>query len=300
MPRTEANGIRLEHESFGDPGAPAIVMVMGLGVQMILWPDALCRALADAGFHVLRFDNRDAGLSSHLDVLGMPRIGVESLRYALHLPVRAPYALDDLASDTSALLDALGISRAHLVGASMGAMVAQNLAAREPAKVASLTSIMSTTGSRKLPKPTWRARRALLSPAAKPGDLEGAAARMMRVLRVIGSRSHPAPEAQLRDMCERHARRSHDPAGIARQLVAVAAAGDRTGIVRAIRAPTLVLHGDEDPLIPPAAGEATARAIVEGGGRAEFVSIRGMGHDLPDEVLPEIARRIVAHCRANS
>jgi pimeloyl-ACP methyl ester carboxylesterase len=292
----QANGLTLEYESLGDPAGPAIVLVMGLGMQMIMWPDAFCEMLAAKGFRVLRLDNRDVGLSTHFDHLGMPRIGLETIKFLLRLPVKAPYLIDDMARDTSAFLDAIGIARAHVVGVSMGGMIAQNLAANEPAKVASLTSIMSTTGKRSLPGPTSRARRALLQPPAKRGDIEGATRRLMSVLREIGSRTHPAEEGYLRGLCERHVRRSYNPAGVARQLVAVAASGDRTSVVRRIKAPTLVLHGDEDPLIRPACGEDTARVIREAGGDARLEIVRGMGHDLPVPLLPQLAERIALHC----
>jgi proline iminopeptidase len=269
---------------------------MGLGMQLIMWPEQLCEMLAAKGFHVVRFDNRDVGLSSHLDDLGVPNIVLATLKYLLRLPMKAAYLIDDMARDTAALLDALGTSRAHVVGASMGGMIAQNLAANAPAKVASLTSIMSTTGKRSLPQPTSRARRALLRAPAKRGDVEGATRRLMSVLREIGSQTHPAEESYLREICERHVRRSYDPAGVARQLIAVAASGDRTAVVRRIKVPTLVLHGDEDPLLRPACGEETARVIREAGGDVKLEIIRGMGHDLPVPLLPQLAERIAEHC----
>jgi pimeloyl-ACP methyl ester carboxylesterase len=252
--------------------------------------------LAAKGFYVVRFDNRDVGLSSHLDHLGSPNIALATLKYLLRLPLKADYLIDDMARDAAALLDALGIARAHLVGASMGGMIAQNLAANAPAKVASLTSIMSTTGNRSLPPPTSRARRALLRAPAKPGDVEGATRRLMSVLRDIGSQTHPAEKGYLRELCERHVRRSYDPAGVARQLIAVAASGDRTTVVRRIRVPALVLHGDEDPLLRPGCGEETARVIRDAGGDAKLEIIRGMGHDLPVPLLPQLAERIAEHC----
>jgi len=300
VPAIQADGVKLEYESFGNPADPTIVLVMGLGMQMIMWPDAFCEMLAAKGFRVVRFDNRDAGLSTQLDQHGAPNVALATLKYLLRLPLKSPYLIDDMARDTAALLDALGIARTHVVGASMGGMIAQNLAANAPQKVASLTSIMSTTGKRSLPQPTSQARRALLLPPAKRGDLEAATQRLVSVLRVIGSRTHPAEEGYLRGLCERHVRRAHNPAGVARQLVAIAASGDRTAIVRRIKAPTLVIHGDEDPLVRPACGEETARVIREGGGEARVEVIRGMGHDLPVPLLPELAERIAAHCRRHA
>ena len=296
MASIAANGLTLEYDARGNPGDPVILLVMGLGVQMVLWPEAFCDLLAAKGFRVVRFDNRDIGLSTKLDHLGMPRIALEAVKFALHLPLKAPYFIDDMARDTRALLEGLGIERAHVVGASMGGMIAQNLAALAPEKVASLISIMSTTGKRSLPPPTLRARRALMTPPAKAGDIEGATRRLMKLLREIGSRTHPAEEGYLRELCERHVRRSYYPPGVARQLVAIAATGDRTAVVKRIRAPTLVLHGDEDPLLRPACGEATARAIREGGGQATLEIVAGMGHDLPVPLLPRLAESIARHC----
>ena len=298
--KVSANGLELEYDERGDPGAPVMLMVMGLGVQSVFWPEPLCDRLAESGFRVIRFDNRDVGLSTKLDHLGMPRIALEAVKYALRLKLKAPYYIDDMARDTLGLMDALGLARVHLVGASMGGMIAQNVAALAPARVASLTSIMSTTGSRKVPPPTPEARRALMMPPAASGDIPGAVKRLMTVLRVIGSRTYPMPEDELRAYCERQVRRSHHPAGGARQLVAVAASGDRTNVVRSIRVPTLVMHGDEDPLVRPAGGEATARAIEAGGGKVRFELIRGMGHDFPAPLMPAIVEAIAGHAKANA
>ena len=300
MTKIAVDGLELEYESLGDPGNPAILLVMGLGVQMILWPDAFCEMLVAKGLRVVRFDNRDIGLSTKLDHLGTPDIGRQAVRYFLHLPLKAPYLIEDMARDTEGLMDALGIARAHVMGASMGGMIAQNLAARSPQRVASLVSLMSTTGSRRLPSPRPRALRALLLPPPPEGDVEAATRRMMQLFRVIGSRTYPAEEGYLRAWCERHVRRSYHPVGAARQLLAIAASGDRTEVVRRIKVPTLVLHGDEDPLLLPRCGEATARAIREGGGTASLQLIRGMGHDFPVEVLPELAERVAEHCRAHA
>ena len=300
MPSIAADGVTLEYESRGDPGAPVVLLVMGLGMQMVLWPDAFCDLLAAKGFRVVRFDNRDIGLSTKLDHLGAPSLARETLRYALRLPLKAPYLVEDMARDTRALMDALGIARAHVVGASMGGMIVQNLAVLAPDKVASVTSIMSTTGCRSLPSPTARAWKALLAPPAKEGDIEGAILRMMKVLRTIASRSLPPEEGYLRGLVERQVRRSYHPVGALRQLVAIAASGDRTGIVKRIKAPTLVLHGDEDPLLRPKCGEATAEAVRSGGGKAQFELVRRMGHDLPPPLFPQLVDSIAAHCHAHA
>jgi len=298
MPRAKANGLFLEYEAFGNPANPPILLIMGQGVQMILWPEEFCAMLADKGFHVVRFDNRDAGLSSQLDQYGTPNVTLAYLKYMLFLPLRAPYLIDDMARDTAGLLDFLGFGRAHVVGASMGGMIAQNLSVLFPEKVASLTSIMSTTGSRRLPGPTQRAMKALMQKPARAGDVAGAAQRLKTLVRAIGSQTYPADEVELTQFCERHAKRAQTPAGSARQLLAIAASGDRTPVVRRIRVPALVLHGNQDPLLQPPCGAATAKAIQEGGGNARYVEVEGMGHDFPRPLWPKITDLIAEHCRA--
>ena len=216
MPNIAANGISLHYESLGNENDPPILLIMGLAVQMILWPDAFCRLLVDKGFRVIRFDNRDVGLSAHLDHLGVPNVPLEYAKFMLRLPLKSAYLIDDMAADTAALIDALGLQRPHVVGASMGGMIAQNLAANYPGKVASLTSIMSTTGRRSLPKPSWKTMRAIMQPPAKRGDTAGAIDRMIRVFEVIGSKTHPADPAYLRDVCTRHIMRANYPQGGAR------------------------------------------------------------------------------------
>jgi pimeloyl-ACP methyl ester carboxylesterase len=298
VPSVQANGLTFEYESIGNPSDPAIVLIMGLGVQMILWPDEFYAMLAARGFRAVRFDNRDAGLSTQLDHLGSPNVMLQYAKYLLHLPLKSPYLIDDMARDTVGILDALGIARPHLVGASMGGMIAQNVAANFPDRVASLTSIMSKTGSRKLPPPEKRAIRALLQKPAKKGDVPAAAARLKRLLRAIGSDTYPTDEAELTAFCERHSSRAHNPPGQMRQLLAISASGDRTPVVRRIKAPTLVIHGTEDPLLLPECGRATAQAIAAGGGNAKLVEVEGMGHDLPRPLWPKLVDLIVEHCQA--
>ena len=300
MPDITANGISLHYESFGNNNDPPLLLIMGLAVQMILWPDAFCRMLVDKGFRVIRFDNRDVGLSTHLDHLGVPNVPIEYAKFMLRLPLKAAYLIDDMAADTAALIDALELKRPHVVGTSMGGMIAQNLAANFPAKVASLTSIMSTTGRRSLPKPSWKTMRAIMQPSAKRGDTQGAIDRMVNVFGVIGSKTYPPDPVYMRDVCERHIARSNYPQGGARQLMAIAASDDRTYVVRNIKAPTLVLHGDEDKLVSPVCGMETAREIVYGGGKAKISIIKGMGHDFPVPLLAQIAEEIAAHCKANT
>lgn len=299
MPTVDVNGVSLYFESQGNESDPVILMIMGLSVQLILWPQLLVDLLVAKGFRVVRFDNRDVGLSTKLDHLGVPNIPLEFARFMMHLPVRAPYRIDDMARDTAGLIDALGLNRPHVVGASMGGMIGQNLAGVFPDKVATLTSIMSTTGRRNLPKAQWRALQALMAPQPKRGDTEGAIRRLMRVIRLIGSQSYPADEASLRELCERHVLRSYHPAGGMRQLTAIAASDDRRAVVRNIKAPTLVIHGDEDPLVRPAAGADTAQTIRDGGGDARLAIFKGMGHDFPAQLIPQIAEEIAVHCRSH-
>ena len=292
MPTIQTNNITLEYEILGPDNGTPLLLIMGLGMQMIGWPEGFCAKLVNAGFRVIRFDNRDVGLSTKLDHLGAPNVPLEFIKFMMRLPLKSPYLIDDMARDAAGLLDQLGLERVHVVGASMGGMIAQNLAAHFPEKVLSLTSIMSTTGRRSLPGPTSKARRALLTPPAKRGDIDGAIARMKSVFRSIGSPGFHESEAALDDLCGRHVRRSYHPPGSARQLIAIAASGDRTKAVRRITAPTLVIHGKDDPLVPFAAGVDTAREIR----RAKLCVIDGMGHDLPTGLHQRLVDEIAGHC----
>ncbi len=294
MPSAQTNNVTLEYEILGPENGTPLLLIMGLGMQMIGWPEGFCAKLVDAGFRVIRFDNRDVGLSTKLDHLGTPNIPIEFIKFMMRLPLKSPYLIDDMAQDAAGLLDQLGITKAHIVGASLGGMIAQNLAANFPGKVASLTSIMSTTGRRSLPGPTSKARRALLTPPAKRGDIDGAILRMKNVFRAIGSPGFIESEAALDDLCGRHVRRAYHPPGSARQLMAIAASGDRTSTVRRIAAPTLVIHGKDDPLVPVAAGIDTAREIRH----AKLCVIEGMGHDLPTGLHQRLVDEIAGHCRA--
>ncbi|MCC6847236.1 MAG: alpha/beta fold hydrolase [Deltaproteobacteria bacterium] len=283
MPRARlANGIELEYDAFGDPTNPPLVLIMGLGAQMILWEEDFCAELAAAGFHVVRFDNRDVGLSTQLDALGTPNV-FEAMQAAFAgKPVRAPYRLEDMADDTAALMDVLGIARAHVVGASMGGMIAQTLAIRYPDRLLSMTSIMSTTGDVTLPPATPEAMRVLLAPP--PPDREGNVAQALEAWKVIGSPKFPPDEEHMRALFERAFDRGYHPAGVARQMAAIMASGDRTAALRSVRVPSLVIHGDADPLVRVEGGRATAAAIPE----AKLVIVEGMGHDLPPGVWREI------------
>jgi pimeloyl-ACP methyl ester carboxylesterase len=292
MTTVAANGITIEYESLGDPSAPAILLIMGLGMQLVAWPDAFCHGLVERGFRVIRFDNRDCGLSSKVRVRKQPNLLAALAAAWLRLPVRAPYTLDVMAADAVGLLDALGVRRAHVVGVSMGGMIAQVLAATFPARVMSLTSIMSSSGSRKVSQPRPDAKRALLSRPGNPGDAESVIDHLVGVFGVIGSPGFPAKPEELRDQLTRSVRRSYHPAGVARQLVAIIASGDRRRLLRNVTAPTLVIHGADDPLVPVEAGRDTARHIAG----AKLTVIEGMGHDLPAALLPMLVAAIAAHC----
>jgi len=283
MPRARlANGIELAYDAFGDPTSPPLVLIMGLGAQMILWEEDFCAELAAAGFHVVRFDNRDVGLSTQLDDLGVPNV-FEAMQAAFAgKPVQAPYRLEDMADDTVALMDVLGIARAHVVGASMGGMIAQTIAIRHPDRLLSMTSIMSTTGDITLPPATPEAMRVLLTPP--PADRAGNVARALEAWKVIGSPKFPLDEDRMRALFERAFDRGYHPAGVARQMAAIMASGDRTAALRSVRVPSLVIHGDADPLVRVEGGRATAAAIPG----AELVIVEGMGHDRPPGVWREI------------
>lgn len=283
-----ANGIELAYEQFGRDDAPALVLIMGLGGQLIAWPDAFCRALADTGLRVLRFDNRDSGNSTKLHTQrDYDRPGKAFLKARFGRPICTAYQLEDMAADTLGLMDALGIERAHLVGASMGAMIAQLVATAHPSRVASLTSIMSTTGEKRLPRSKLKILRRL-GKRMKTRDLDAIAAYVAKTMAMIGSprigRSLEDWEIEVR----RNLKRCHYPAGTARQILAVLAAGSCAEQLASLRCPALVVHGRADPLVPVAHGQATARTIPQ----ARYEEIAGMGHDLPPRVLPRLVRWI--------
>jgi proline iminopeptidase len=290
MTAVKANGITIEYEEIGVPEAPVILLVMGLGMQLIAWPDSFCEGLAARGFRVVRFDNRDIGLSTRMPSVGPLALTAIMARAFLGLPVRPPYTLDDMARDTVGLMDALRIGRAHIVGASMGGMIAQIVAIERPERVRSLTSIMSTTGDRDLPGPSDRVRRALLRP--RPRNKAMAVERTMEMFRLIGGGHYPPTEAELRARVERAVRRSFRPDSFRRQLIAIQAAPSRARKLQSVRAPTLVLHGTHDPLVPLAAGEDTSANIP--GARLRVVP--GMGHSLPEALIPLLVDEIAGHC----
>jgi pimeloyl-ACP methyl ester carboxylesterase len=278
----QVGDIELCWQRFGDEEAPALLMIMGLGSQMILWPDGFCEALADRGFGVIRFDNRDAGRSTIVADGGTPSI---SAALAGDLAA-APYSLSDMAADSVGLLDALGLEHAHVVGASLGGMVAQTLAIEYPHRVLSLASIMSTTGDPEVGKPTVAGMQALTT--TPPPDREGYLEAIVRARGLIASPGFPRDEEYARDVAERTFDRGYHPDGTLRQIVAIIASGNRTPRLRELTLPTVVIHGEDDPLIGVSGGRATAGAIAD----ARLVLIPGMGHDLPTQVWDRIADAI--------
>ena len=276
MPRAKSNGIELEYETLGDPGDPALLLIMGLGAQLIDWPQEFCEQLAAQGFHVIRFDNRDAGLSTSLDELGVPDLAaILSGREA-----EPPYLLADFAADTAGLLDELRIDRAHVLGVSLGGMIAQQLTIDHPGRVRTLCSIMSMTGDPSVGRSTPEAAAALGRPPA--ASRAEAIERQMAASRVIGSPAYPASEEELRRRATAKYDRAYRPLGALRQYAAIAASGDRTAALRGVTAPAVVIHGDADPLVDVSGGRATAAAIPG----AELIVIPGMGHDLPRALWP--------------
>ena len=291
----QANGLRIAVDDQGPRTAPVVLLIMGLGMQLIAWPQPLVRGLLDRGFRVVRFDNRDIGLSQGFDPAGVPHLALAGLRYALHLPVRSPYGLADMAQDALGVLDALGIAQAHVCGASMGGMIAQHLAASAPQRVASLTLMMTTSGARALPRPSWAVQRTLMSRPQGPGT-DAAVDWIVHLLRTIGSPGYPADANALRARALESVQRAWHPAGSARQLLAVVADGDRTPLLARIAAPARIVHGLADPLVPVACGRQLAQHIA--GVQTDFIP--GMGHDLPDALLGHFAAGIAENAaRAN-
>jgi pimeloyl-ACP methyl ester carboxylesterase len=270
------NGIEIAYQEVGDPDAAPLVLVMGLGTQMLGWDEEFCSLLAERGFRVVRFDNRDIGHSTMLESGGVPS------RLDLFVGRResAAYLLSDMANDTIGLMDHLGIESAHVVGASMGGMIGQTLAIEHAERVRSLVSIMSTTGSRRVGTPTLKAFGALLAKA--PQGRDAYVERIVKTFKVIGSPAYPMDEARFRELAGRLYDRSHNPKGVLRQMHAIGASGDRTAALRKLQLPATVIHGTRDPLVRPSGGRATAKAIP--GARLRIVE--GMGHDLPRDLWP--------------
>jgi pimeloyl-ACP methyl ester carboxylesterase len=283
MPKAQANGMEIEWEAIGDQGAPAVLLIMGLGAQMTLWPADLLTGLAARGLRAVRFDNRDVGLSSKMEQAGVPDLARLGMQLMTGARVEAPYTLDDMAADAVGLLDALGIASAHIVGASMGGMIAQLVASLHPERTLSLTSIMSTTGNPALPHATAEAN-AVLMTRPTGGDVESLVAHGLRAAKAIGSPGYPLDEAATMARIRADIARSFYPQGFARQMAAIIANGDRRPRLKTIIAPTLVIHGTDDPLVRVEGGRDTA-ATISG---ARLVEIPGMGHDLPPALIGRI------------
>lgn len=292
MPIAKANGIDVAYDEFGDRAAPAILLIMGLGVQLTGWRESFCRRLADAGFRVIRYDNRDVGKSTYFDQAGTPNMAEMMQKAMRGQPVDAPYSLDDMAADGVGLLDALGIKKAHIVGVSMGGMIAQIVAGKHAAKTASLISIMSSSGRPGLPPGKPEAIMALMTPPPAT-DRASVVAHNIKSRRVIGSPGYPEDEAILREQVEASYDRAYHPQGMARQFAAIVKSGSRVALLETIHAPSLVIHGIDDPLVPVEAGKDTA-ATIPG---CELQLVPGMGHGIESGLEPIITGAIIAHCK---
>lgn len=286
--KVDSNGITLEVEDHGSPLGEPLLLIMGLGMQLVAWHDDFVAALVKEGFRVVRFDNRDIGLSQHLDHLGLPNMPLDLLKYSLGFKLHSPYSLRDMADDAAGVLDALQITSAHVCGASMGGMIAQHLAARRPERVKSLCLLMTASGARRLPKPALAVRKALVSRPSAKSSFQSAVNHAVNVFKLIGSPDHPEIEDELAQRVAASMRRSFHPQGATRQLIAVVADGDRSNLLGDIKAPTVILHGAQDPLIPVAAAHDLA-AKISG---AQIDIIDGMGHDLPRALWPRFIQGI--------
>lgn len=289
--KLRANGIGIQVDVQGPADGTPLLLVMGLGMQLIGWPQALVDRLVASGFRVIRMDNRDAGLSDGFDHLGVPNLGWAATRHMLRLPIDTPYTLDDMAQDAWGVLDALEVAQAHVCGASMGGMIAQHMALQQPQRLRSLTLLMTSSGARHLPRPAWVVQRAMMAKPPPRRDRAALVARSEAVFRLIGSPAYPAPDEVLRARVTASIDRAYRPAGVARQMAAVLADGDRSRRLRDIRQPVHLIHGRADPLLPSAAALDLKIKLPE----ATLDLIDGMGHDLPDELLPRFAEGIATN-----
>jgi pimeloyl-ACP methyl ester carboxylesterase len=281
--KAQANGIEIEYETFGEPTNPAVLLIMGLGAQLTRWPLPFVEQLVARGYFAIRYDNRDIGLSTKFDGAPVPELPALIGAMMTGQKPDVPYTLNDMAADAVGLLDALDIRRAHVMGASMGGMIAQLVAAEYPDRVLSLTSIMSSTGNPGLP-PSKPEAMAVLTSRPTASDREAIVAHGIRGEKVIGSPGYPVAEDVLRARVERDFERMFYPAGVGRQLAAVVSNGDRRAALATIKAPTMIIHGADDPLVPVEAGRDTA-ATIPG---AQITEVPGMGHNLPEPLIPTI------------
>jgi pimeloyl-ACP methyl ester carboxylesterase len=287
MAHVAANGIKIEYESAGNPSGAPLLLIMGLGAQLIAWDDDFVQELVSRGFYVIRYDNRDQGLSTWFDEAGVPDVVTAATTGVIPEPA---YTLADMADDAAGLMDALGIERAHVCGVSMGGMIAQSLTIGNPAKVLSLVSVMSTTGDQSVGWQHPEALALLMAPA--PTEREAVIESTVKGAAIIGSTGYPRGDERIRAIAARSYDRGFHPDGAARQLVAIASSPDRTESLRAVQCPTLVIHGEVDPLIDVSGGRATAAAIPG----SDLWVVPGMGHDLPPQLFAPIADRIAVHC----
>jgi pimeloyl-ACP methyl ester carboxylesterase len=292
MPSVEANGIQIEYDTFGDSSSSALLLIIGYGTQMIAWDEEICKQLAGQNLYVIRFDNRDIGLSTKLEEAGIPDIMAAVGANMQGKKIDAPYTIDDMADDTAGLLDALDIEKAHICGMSMGGMIGQAVAIRYPKRVLSLISIYSNTGNPKLPQPKPEVMEVLLTPP--PEEREASIEHQMKIFRTIRGPGFPLDEEWHRSLAEKSFDRSFYPQGKVRQFVAILASGNRKPDLASVSVPTLVIHGADDPLVPVEGGKDTAEAISG----AELMIIEGMGHDLPHGgAWPQIVDAITEHIK---
>ncbi len=290
MPNVTANGIQIEYETFGEPSSQPLLLIIGLAGQLIFWDEQLCRQLAESGHYVIRFDNRDVGLSSKIEEAGVPEVikAVEALM--LGQEINPPYTIEDMADDAVGLLDALCIEKAHICGMSMGGMIAQSIAIRYPERVLSLISIYSTTGNPDLPQPKPEIMEVLLTPP--PEEREPCIEHTLKVFRTIAGPGFPFDEEYQRKIAAQAYDRAFYPQGVSRQLMAIMAQSNRKPALASVSVPTLVIHGDDDPLVPVEGGKDTAEAVPG----TELIIIEGMGHDLPHSgAWPQIVDAIADH-----
>ena len=292
MARAKANGIEIEYETAGDKSDPALLLVMGLGAQLTIWPDAFFHGLATQGFFVIRYDNRDTGLSTDFGSWGVPNIADAFQKLMSGKKVDTPYLVKDMAADAIGLLDALGIDKAHMVGASMGGMIVQTVAALWPERTRSMVSIMSTSGRPGLP-PGKPEALAMLTAQPEGPSREQRVKYGMKLRQTIAGAGYPPAEAELRAFVEKNVDRRWYPEGGARQYLSIIASGDRVEMLKKIKVPTLVLHGEDDPLLPVECGRDVARLVPA----AEIQTYPGWGHDFPKGMIPTVIERIVTFCK---
>lgn len=293
MARIKANGIEIEYEATGNKSDPALLLVMGLGAQLTIWPDSLFEGLAQRGFHVIRYDNRDTGLSTDFGKWGVADVPAAIQKVMRGEKAATPYYLNDMAADAVGLLDALGIERAHMVGASMGGMIVQIVAALYPQRTRSMVSIYSTSGRPGLPQGKPEAL-AMLGSQPDGTSREARVLHGMKLRRTIGSPAYPMPDAELRALVEKNVDRRYYPEGAGRQYLSIVASGDRVELLKTVKVPTLVLHGEEDPLLPVEGGRDVAKLVPS----AEIQTYPGWGHDFPKELIPTLVDRIAGFCKA--